>query len=218
MLQDTTPPSDHTTMNSLDHTPVSGSPFHAATAQSYNLQSSLAHEYDLSSVTGSTVTNGGGSGGAGGNSSSSSSIASVNNNTAVSSVIRDIHHQQQQQQQHLDVQQSLHQQQQQQQQQQHTSSANLQSHQDAAEGSNGYSVLPSLLPCSSTISSYPLPPLQDFTTTTNRQQEQQQQQQQQPPLQESPVENDLIRDPGTDVSSVSIPRPRSDDSLMTDQV
>lgn len=202
--QDTTPPADHA-MSSLDHTPVSGSPFHTATAQSYNLQASLAQEYDLSSVTGSVVANGsGGSGVSTGNSSTSSSIASASNNnnihTSVSSVIRDIH-QQQHQHQHHSVQHHH---------QQHNgnSSNTHQSHQDSSDGSGGYSVLPSLLTCSPSLS-YPLPPLQDFTASSHRQQE---------PLGNGSGEEGLLRDPtrGGAVTSVSVPSSGPTEGLLTE--
>ncbi|XP_018017860.1 uncharacterized protein LOC108674425 [Hyalella azteca] len=129
--QEATPPAEQN-MSSLDHSSVAGSPFHPT--QAYNLPSNLNLDYDLSTVT----VGGNGTGG-------SNSSSSIGSGVTVSSSLRDLNqhqitdaHQQHSQQQSL-----------------LTSS----SHQQDSELSYS-SVLPSLLPGSS---SYGMTPLPDYT-------------------------------------------------------
>ena len=140
--QDTTPPTDQS-MSSLDHTPVSGSPLYSSQA-AYNLQSSLNPEYELSAVTGAN----------GGSNSSNSSIGSGGSSAPSSATLRDL---QQQQHHHQDQHQPP-----QQQQTQHSQQSSNSNHAQENGGEASYAALPSLLPCSSSVS-YGLPTLQDFS-------------------------------------------------------
>lgn len=134
-----TPPSEQS-MSSLDHnSSVTGSPFHSS--QNYNLGSNLTHDYDLSAV-----ASNGNVAAAGSNSSSSIGSGAA---VAVSTSIRDMN-------QHQQPQHEAH--------QQAHIQTNGSQHQQDSEG-NYSTVLPSLLPGTS---SYAMTPLQDYTSSNHR--------------------------------------------------